>query len=214
MSWQWAGDGPATTANYGGSKGFTTIPINRVEVSINPPPYVVHSGSSARDGSGDFSILTKFRVSAANRSHGDYALTLFLNTSIPTGSYKNGSPHAVLTPMIAAGKGLGDFVYQGTFGADLPSSQASTLGRRMIWNNALQYRGFGKLWPEMEVSSNFFKDGPSDDRSQVYVAPGITAGRYPIHGHLTLTLGAGYEIAATHFHSFAHQAIFSVRMLF
>jgi hypothetical protein len=214
MSWQSAGDGPVTAANYGGSKGFTTIPIDRVEVSINPPPYVVHGGSTARDGFGDFSILTKLRLFAASRSHGDYALTLFLNTSIPTGSYKNGSPHSVLTPTIAGGKGLGDFVYQGTFGADLPSSQGSILGRRMIWNNALQYRGFGKLQPEMEVSSNFFKGGPSDGRSQVYLAPGISAGRFAIHGHVTLTIGAGYEIAATHFHSFEHQGIFSVRLPF
>jgi hypothetical protein len=114
VPWQRNPDG-TTTENYGGSKGSTTIPIDRIEVSINFPPYLAHNGPKVQDGFGDFSIFTKFHILARNREKGDYALTAFLAVSFPTGSYKNGSPHPVITPTIAGGKGLGNFVYQGTF---------------------------------------------------------------------------------------------------
>ena len=213
ISWQRNEDG-TTTENYGGSKGFTTIPINRVEVSINLPPYFVHNEPKIQDGFGDFSITTKFRILAGNRDNGDYVLTAFLSVSFPTGSYRNGSPHPVITPTIAGGKGLGDFVYQGTFGADMPSAQTAILGRRLILNNAFQYRGWGRFWPEMEVNSNFYSDGPNNGKRQVYLTPGVSAGRFPIYKKLKLTMGGGIEIAVTHFHSYTHQEIFTVRMPF
>ncbi len=213
ISWQRNPDG-TTAENYGGSRGFTTIPINRIEISVNLPPYLVHHELISRDGFGDFSFLAKFRILAANREKGDYALTAFLAVSLPTGSYKNGSPHPVITPTVAGGKGLGDFVYQGTFGADLPGAQTALLGRRLILNNAFQYRGWGKVWPELEVNSNFYRDGPNDGKKQVYLTPGISAGRFLIYRHLQLSAGAGVQLAVTHFHSFAHQSVFTVRLPF
>ena len=213
ISWQRNPDG-TTAENYGGSKGFTTIPIDRVEVSINFPPYIAHNEPKVQDGFGDFSILTKFRILARNREKGDYALTAFLAVSFPTGSYKNGSPHPVITPTIAGGKGFGDFVYQGTFGSDLPSAQTALLGRRLILNNAVQYRGWGKIWPEMEVNSNFYNDGPNNGKKQVYLTPGISAGRFVIHKHLQLSTGAGVEFAVTRYHSYAHQVVFTARLPF
>ena len=213
MSWQWTGNGE-TTQNYGGSKGLATIPVDRIEISINLPPYIVHSGSSARDGFGDFSFMAKFRILAGNREAGDYVLTAFVTTSFPTGSHKNGSPHPVITPTIAGGKGLGDFVYQGTLGIDLPSAQTALLGRRLSLNNAVQYRRWGKFWPEMEVNSNFYDEGPNHGKKQVYLTPGICAGRFLIHKHLQLTMAAAMETAVTHFHSFTHQPVFSIRLPF
>jgi len=213
ITWQRNPDG-STTETYGGSRGFTTIPVSRVEISVNLPPYIVHNEPKSRDGFGDFSVLSKFRMASANRSHGDYALTMFLNITFPTGSYKNGSPHPVITPTFAGGKGFGNFVYQGTFGADLPGAQANILGRRLIQNNALQYRGLGKIWPELEVNSNFYNQGPNDGKKQVSLTPGISAGRFPLYKHLTLTAAAGVEIAVTHFHTSTHQTVFSLRLPF
>ena len=213
VSWQ-SNPGGSTTENYGGSKGLTTILIDRVEISVNLPPYIVHHQPKLHDGFGDFSFLSKFRILARNRESGDYALTAFLSVSFPTGSYTNGSPHAVLTPTIAGGKGLGDFVYQGTFGSDLPSEDTAILGRRLILNNALQYRAWGKFWPEMEVNSSFYVGGPNDGKKQVFLTPGICLGRFVIHKNLTLAMGGGVEIAVTHFHSSAHQEVFSFRLPF
>jgi hypothetical protein len=213
ISWQRNRDG-TTTENYGGSKGFTTIPIDRIEISVNLPPYIVHHEPNLHDGFGDFSFMTKVRILAGNHEKGDYALTVFLSLSFPTASYRNGSPHPVITPTVAGGKGLGDFVYQGTFGSDLPSTQTAILGRRLILNNAFQYRRWGKFWPEMEVNSNFYCGGPNNGRKQVYLTPGVSAGRFLIYRNLHLSVGGGMEIAVTHFHSFAHQAVFTVRLPF
>lgn len=213
MSWQSNPGGP-TVANYGGSKALTTIPFDRVEVDLNLPPYLVHHNSNLRDGFGDFSLVVKFRILRAKREQGDYVLTAFLGSSFPTGSYKNGSRHAVITPTIAGGKGMGDFVFQGTFGGDLPSAETSVLGRRFVLNNALQYRRWGRFWPEIEVNSTFYNQGPNDGKKQVYLTPGISIGRVPLHGHFTLTLDAGAQFAVSHFHSAARQAIFSVRLPF
>lgn len=203
-----------TTDNFGGSKGITTIPINRIEISINLPPYIVHGGSRLHDGFGDFSFMAKLRILAGNREHGDYALTAFLSTTFPTGSYRNGSPHPVITPTIAGGKGLGDFVYQATFGSDLSSADTVVLGRRMIFNNAVQYRGWGKFWPEMEVNSNFYSEGVNAGKKLVYLTPGVSVGRFLLYRNLQLTMAAGMELAVTRFHPSPHQAVFSVRLPF
>jgi len=211
--WQRNADG-TTAENYGGSKGFTTIPMDRIEISVNLPPYMVHHQPALHDGFGDFSFMTKFRILAGNREQGDYALTAFLAVTFPTGSYKNGSPHPVITPTVAGGKGLGDFVYEGTFGSDLPSAETAILGRRLILNNALQYRRCQKVWPEMEVNSNFYAGDPNDGKKQVYLTPGVSVGRFSIYKNLQLTLGAAMEIAVTHFHSSTHQKVFTVRLPF
>jgi hypothetical protein len=120
----------------------------------------------------------------------------------------------VVTPTIAGGKGLGDFVYQGTFGCDLPSADTAILGRRFILNNALQYRGWKKFWPEIEANSNFYVDGPNNGKKQVYLTPGVSIGRFLIYRNLQLTLGGGVEIAVTHFNSSTHTEVFTVRLPF
>jgi hypothetical protein len=66
----------------------------------------------------------------------------------------------------------------------------------------------------MEVNSNFYSDGPNDGKKQVYLTLGISAGRFSIYKHLQLSMGAGVEIALTHFHSYTHQAIFTARLPF
>jgi hypothetical protein len=203
-----------TQENYGNSKGLALIPFSRVEISIDAPPVFVHHESKVKDGVGDFSVIAKFRILAANREKGDYILTTFLNVSFPTGTYKNGSPHAVLTPTIAGGKGLGNFVYQGTFGVDLPSADTALLGRRLALNNALQYRRIKTIWPELEVNSNFYEDGSNAGKKQVLLTPGIVAGRFRVYRNLSLTIGGGVGFAVTHFHSNTHEQVLTVRLPF
>jgi hypothetical protein len=204
----------STQENYGSSRGLALIPFSRIEIGVNAPPYFVHHEAGVKDGTGDFSLMAKFRILAGNREKGDYVLTAFLNVSFPTGSYKNGSSHAVLTPTIAGGKGLRDFVYQGTFGADLPSSGTMLTGRRLAWNNALQYRRIKMVWPELEVNSNFYNGGSNAGKKQVLLTPGIVAGRFSVYRNLSLTVGGGVGFAVTHFHSNTHEQILTVRLPF
>lgn len=206
--------GGATTVNIGGGKGVELIPSERVEVILGVPPYLDHGSAKARDGFGDAGFLVKYRLIARNEQSGNYIVTAFLGMAAPTGSYNNGAEHAVITPTVAAGKGWGNFSVQSTIGAGLPVADTARLGRPILSNTALQYRILRKFWPEFEVNSTFWPDGTRAGKKQVFLTPGLVVGRIPLRGRLGLTLGAGYQIAATHFHTYNHNLIFTVRLPF
>lgn len=202
------------TDNYDGGKGLELIPLERVEVLLNLPPYLAHNNPKVRDGFGDVSFLVKYRMFSSNEEHGNYILTAFLGWSVPTGNYKNGALHAVITPTIAYGKGSGNLDLQGTFGVGLPTADTNIVGRNYIWNNAFQYHVLRKFWPEVELNSTFFQDGPNDGKKQVFVTPGMVLGRFRVYRRVGFVIGGGYQIAATSFHTSNHNAILSVRFPF
>jgi hypothetical protein len=203
-----------TTDNFGGGKGLELIPFRNVEVIFNAPPYLAHNNPAVHDGFGDMAFLVKYRMLSANEEHGNYILTAFLGWSLPTGSYANGALHATITPTIAYGKGFGNFDVQGTFGVGLPVADTNLVGRNYAWNNTLQYRLFRKLWPEVEFNSTFFEDGENDGQKQIFVTPGLILGRFHLWRRLGLTVGGGYQIATTRFHTSNHNGILSVRLPF
>lgn len=203
-----------TTDNYDGGKGLELIPCEKVELVFNTPPYLVHNDPSAHNGFGDVSFLVKYRLLSANEKQGNYILTVFLAWSVPTGGYKNGSLHPMITPTIAYGKGFGDFDLQCTFGVGLPTADSNIVGRAYAWNNAFQYRVLRKLWPEIELNSTFFQDGKNAGQKQNFVTPGLVMGRFRLWERVGFTVGGGYQIATTHFHTTNHNAILSVRFPF
>jgi hypothetical protein len=203
-----------TTNNYDGGKGLELIPFEKVEVIFNVPPYIDHNNPKTKDGWGDVAFLVKYRLLSANEKHGNYILTAFLGWSLPTGQYSNGALHAVITPTIAYGKGFGNFDAQGTFGMALPVADTNLLGRSYLWNNTFQYRLLRKFWPEVELNSTFFQDGKNDGMKQNFVTPGLVMGRFHVAKRLGFSIGAGYQIATTHFHTNNHNAILSIRFPF
>lgn len=203
-----------TTDSYDGGKGLELIPFDKVEVILNVPPYIDHKNPKIRNGWGDVAFLVKYRLLAANEEHGNYILTAFLGWSVPTGQFSNGALHPVITPTIAYGKGFGNFDLQGTLGVGLPTADTSTLGRTIAWNNTFQYRLFRKLWPEVELNSSFFQDGKNDGQKQNFVTPGLVMGRFRLVGRVGFTVGGGYQIATTQFHTTNHNAILSIRFPF
>jgi hypothetical protein len=211
--WQVNAEG-VTTDNYDGGKGLELIPLEKVEVIFNAPPYLEHNSPTAKDGFGDLAFLVKYRLLSSNEEHGNYILTAFLGWSLPTGQYTNGALHAIITPTIAYGKGFHHFDAQGTFGVGLPVADTALIGRNYNWNNAFQYHLLRKLWPEVELNTTFFQDGPRDGKKQNFVTPGLVIGRLHLTRRLGLTFGGGYQIATTQFHTTNHNAIFSVRLPF
>lgn len=200
--------------NYGGGKGFSLIPCERVQVNLNVPPYVVQNDPKIENGWGDVSFAVKYRLLSANEKSGNYALTAYLGLSWPTGQYKNGALHPVITPTIAYGKGYGQFDLQGTAGVGLPTAGTSMLGRNITWNNAFQYHLFRKFWPEAELNSTFFQDGKNNGKKQNFVMLGFVIGRVHLIGRMRLSFGGGYQVATTHFHTNNHNAILTVRFPF
>ncbi len=211
--------------NYGNGKGLELIPEKHTEIIINVPPFFNRS-NGAEDGFGDISFLAKYRFYARNEKHGNAIVTAFLAGTIPTGKNANGSCCAVVTPTLAVGKGFGQFALTSTAGGSLPVTNAAGLGRSVIWNNVVQYRaaksGVARLfWPELEDNSIFYKGGPNDGKVAIFATPGMIIGRIPLShdakgepGRLGLTFGAGQQIAVTHFHTYNHATVITVRLPF
>lgn len=212
--WEDGLPGGAALTNYDGAKGLELIPVRRMEIILGVPPYIVHHNSSARDGIGDTPFLLKYRILSRNESHGNYILTAFVGITAATATNDNGTGHGSVAPTLAFGKGWRDFDFQSTWGTSIPIGAVSRIGTPILANNAFQYRVFRKFWPEMEVNSTWWSNGTKAGKKQVFLTPGIVYGRVPIHNRIGLTLGAGFQIAATHFHTFNHNIILSVRMPF
>jgi hypothetical protein len=214
MSRQVQPNGTTVLQNYGGSKGLEIIPSRNIEIIVSPPPYIVRSFNGVPDGLGDMSFLLKYRVFTGNEEHGNYIVTAFLGASLPTGSYTNGTKDATVTPTLAAGKGWGNFDITSTLGAVLPVDETPKIGRQIVWNSVAQYRILRKIWPEAELNYTYFTQGPNDGKTQAFLTPGILFGRFRIHNRLGFTIGTGVQIAATHFHTYNHKYILTIRFPF
>jgi hypothetical protein len=211
--------------NYGNSKGLELIPEKHTEIIINAPPFFNRSNGES-DGFGDMSFLLKERLFARNEGHGNGIVTAFLAATIPTGKNGNGSCCAVVTPTLAVGKGFGQFDVVSTAGGSLPVTNSKGLGHTITWNNTIQYRlakeGFGRLvWPEAEFNSSFYKGGADDGDVAVFGTPGVVFGRVPLRhnadgtpARLGLTFGVGEQIALTHFHTYNHATVLTMRLPF
>lgn len=220
IQWQTHNSG-VTTDNYGVSKGLEIIPAKNVEVILAVPPYIVNNPDSARNGFGDWQFLVKYRIAAGNEKHGNYILTAFYQMTIPSGQYGQGALSPVITPTIAYGKGFRDFDFQGTFGYSLPTGNVAFIGHTMPWNNAVQYRIYKKVWPEIEVNFNHFYGGNGSvvptshpGKTSVYLTPGVVLGRFNLWHRLAFTAGGGFQIATTRFHPTNHIPILSIRFPF
>jgi hypothetical protein len=208
------------TWNFDNSKGMNLIPWARTEIAFDLPPYIEHN-STAKDGAGDVSFLGKYRIASGNAKHGNYTLSAWVLATIPTGSYKNGSTNASIQPNIGGGKGFGKFDVQSSLGATLPTGTpaSTTAGRPVLWNSVAQYR-IGKLfWPELESNATFYKGGANDGKTQEFITPGLIVGKCALHptdpkSRPGVAVGAGMQIAASHFHSFNHGVIITARWIF
>ena len=215
------GAGGQDTWNYGNSRGLQVIPLRRVELRFSLPPFLAHTSPGVEDGFGDVSFLLKYRVYARAEEHGNAIVTAMLGASVPTGKSGNGSCCAILSPTLGVGKGMGRWVLTSTAGGSLPVSNAEKIGRQIVWNNAIQLHATRLLWVETEFNTTFFQGGKYDGKAQTFATPGIVVSRIPITrdgagkpGSLLLTLGAGEQIALTHFNTYNHSPVFSARLRF
>lgn len=204
--------------NLDGGKGLNLIPFANTELDLNLPPYLKHSAATSADGAGDVSFVLKYRFLAGNGNHGSYVVSAFLPASLPTGSYKNGSADATVSPSIGLGKGYGRIDLQSTLGATLPVRDTTTLGRSIAWNTAVQMHVARMFWPEVEFNSTYYKGGPNDGKNQTFATPGLLVAHRlrpdDERSRLALCMGAGEQIATSKFHSYNHGVAVTTRLLF
>ena len=203
-----------TDYTLGGGKGLEFIVAPRLQLMLGVPSYVVHTPGGPHDGFGDTPVMMKVRLASASVKEGNYLVTVLLSATAPTGSHTLGMHHAVLSPGIALGKGWGKFDVQSTLGANLPTGNIAGLGRQFLSNTAFQYRAASKLWPEFEVNSTSFLVGKNAGETQAFLTPGLGFGRVHLGGRWRFSAAAGVQIAATHFHTYNHRWMFSVRFSF
>lgn len=207
-----------TSWSYGDDKGLILIPWYKTELDLFAPPYVQYS-PSGKDGFGDPEFQLKYRPWSADNKHGDYTVNFALAGTIPTGSYKNGSPNANLIPSFSVGKGWGMWDVQTHMEAKLPVSQGDTLGRPITWDTVLQVHPGGVFWPELEDDSTFNVGGPSAGTVQNFVMPGLMLDQFKLlhrqpSNRLALLFGGGVQFATTHYHSYDHGLVFTGRLNF
>jgi hypothetical protein len=208
------------TWNLDNSKGINLVPWANTELAIDLPPWFKHN-TTARDGFGDFSFLVKYRIASGNAQHGSYTLSAWALTTVPTGSYKNGTTNASVQPNLGVGKGLGNFDIQSTAGATLPTGTpaSTTTGRPVLWNTVAQYRVAKLFWPEIESNATFYKGGTNDGKTQEFITPGLIVGKCALHpsnpsSRPGLAFGAGMQIATSQFHTYNHAVVLTARWIF
>jgi hypothetical protein len=214
------------TWNYGNSRGLELIPERHIELLFSTPPFFNHSQPGVKDGFGDIFLLMKYRIFARNEEHGNGIVSAFLAATVPTGQNANGSCCAIVTPTLAVGKGFGQWALTSLLGGSLPVSNARALGHMISWNSAVQYHlakaGMARFfWPEVEFNSSFYQGGTNDGKIATFGTPGLVIGRIPLShdesgkpGRLGLTFGAGEQIALTHFHTYNHGIVLTMRVPF
>jgi hypothetical protein len=208
ITWTPARDGD--NLNYLGGKGLELIPTEHTEIILGLPPYEVPVAGP--DGFANIPLTLKYRLAAANEERGNYIVTAFLAGSIPYGRFA--TPYPTITPTIAFGKGYRNFDFQSTLGWTIPTGGRQKTGTPVAYNTAFQYRLPRKLWPEVEVNATFWPNGTLSGDKQVFLSPGLVVGRFHIWRSLGLSVGAGEQIAVTHFHQYNHAPTLSVRFPF
>jgi hypothetical protein len=128
--------------------------------------------------------------------------------AFPIGSPPNGIGHTVLSPTLAAAKGIGHWDIQTTIGANLPVSGANFLGRAIVFNTAVGCKIKGRIWPMLEQNSVFWSGGTLDGKKQVFLTPGFVLGSFPVAERLRFAIGGGMHIAVTEFHQYNHRCAF------
>lgn len=207
-----------STWNYGAGRGLNLIPGFNSEFDVYYPPYLQHNSRTV-DGFGDTSFLYKYRILSANQKQGNYALSMQLVATIPTGDHTNGSTDASLSPTLLAGKGFGRFDVISSVGATLPTGDTQKLGRSIAWHTTAQYHLGKYLWPEIEANATYFLGGKNDGKSQNFITPGITTSRFKFRpnderSRIGVAIGAGMQIATSQFHSYNHQLLLTSRFIF
>jgi hypothetical protein len=220
--WQSESHGVAAD-NFGGGRGLELIPWYNVEVTLGVPSWIAHNGTVQHptrknqpptDGWADETFLLKYRLLSADADHGDYIVTAFMGFSAPTGDDGNSFGHAIFTPTIAFGKGLGNFDFQSTAGIALPNGGLQRLGMPVAYNTAFQYQVANYLWPEIEVNYTWWPNGQREGQSQVFLTSGLVVGTIPIHDRIGIAIGAGYQVAVTRQAAYNHAVLLSARVPF
>lgn len=205
------------TVDYGNGRGGGFIGWNRAEFDVLPPPYIQHN-SRAEDGFGDTSVLVKLRLASGNAEHGNFIATAIVSHTFATGSASNGAITDSWNPTLAGGKGLTKRIdVESSLGGTMPTGKIAAQGRSMVWNSLIQDHVSRSVWLELENNATFFRGGSHDGQMQNFITPGafyIYRRKDWRSTHPFYVFDGGMQIATSAFHTYNHNLIVEMRILF
>jgi hypothetical protein len=198
-SFQSAGNGADTWNVPVPNRGLQLIVGETEEIEIGGIPYfnrTTPSGAGNASGIGDWPFLRfKQRLASSPESGDNYIVSILFGLQAPTGISAFSNDAYTLLPTLAFGKGFGNFIIQGTFGAVIPTAHQSIFGTQITGNIAFQYRFERIFWPELEVNWTNYQGGLRSGANQVFLTPGIVIGRFRLSDRVGFTFGFGYQSA-------------------
>jgi hypothetical protein len=204
------------TVSYGNNRGGGIVAWNRVQIDWLPPSYIQHH-SNATDGFGDTSALVKYRIASANAEHGNYIATAILTHTFASSPH-NGALTDSWTPTLAGGIGfLRHFDVESSLGGLLPTGKIATQGRTILWSALVQDHVARPIFLEIENNATYYFAGSHDGKVQNFITPAAyyvykNPGWKP--QHLYLVFAGGMQIATSAFHTYNHNTITEMRILF
>lgn len=205
------------TVSFGNGRGAGLIFGDRLEFDFMPPAYIQHN-SSAMDGMGDATVLGKFRVASGNAEHGNFDVAALLSHTFATGRWKNGAPTDSFGPTLAGGYAfLRRFDAMSSLGGTLPTGKISTQGRSIAWNSLVQVHAIRPVWIEVENNATYYVGGSHDGKMQNFITPAafyIVRPKRWKPAHPFFIFDSGMQIATSGYHSYNHNLISEIRMLF
>ncbi len=207
----------AKTLTYGNNHGFSLLGGRRFQFDFNPPSFFRNHSATLPDGFGNASTQVKYRIASGNAEHGNFAISAALGRSVGGGLQQNGMLTSYYCPKLMAGKAIGRFDVQSALNGVLPTGKIALQGRVIEWNSTAQFHATRGAYFDVENNAAWFKGGPDDGRVQnfitpaaFYVLPHNSQGRT----HSVIVFDAGMQIATSGFHTYNHNLITEMRMLF
>jgi hypothetical protein len=215
VSHQYAAAG-TETVNYGNARGAGMVAFRRFEFDVMPSPYIQHN-SSATDGFGDTSVSGKIRIASGNAEHGNFDVAAALAHCFATGSYKNGSLTDSFTATLVGDSSIGRMSFISGLSGTLPTGKIAAQGRTIGWNEAAQFHATTHVWLEAEDNASYYLAGPRDGKMQNFVTPGafyVLRKKQWAPTHPVAVFAGGMQIATSRFHTYNHNLIAEMRVLF
>ncbi|HUD55369.1 MAG TPA: hypothetical protein VMR02_09090 [Terracidiphilus sp.] len=204
------------TTNYGNARGGGIIVANRFELDWLPPAYIQHN-STAIDGFGDTSIVAKARIVSGDAEHGNFDVAASLAHCFATGGYKNGALTDSFTPTLAGDYTFRHLSFISALSETLPTGKIAAQGRSIAWNELTQLHATPHIWFEVENNATFYFAGPHDGKIQNFVTPAafyVLRRKEWASTHPFAFFASGMQIATSGFHTYNHNLISEVRILF
>lgn len=205
------------TLSYGNNHGLSAIAAQRVQIDFDWPAFFRNHSSTRKDGFGNAATQVKYRIVSGNADHGNFAVSAILYHAFAPRIGQNGMQTSYYSPALTAGKAWGRFALIESLGGRLPTGKTALQGRTIQWNSTAQVHVSKYAWVDLEDNAAFSHGGSHDGKTQNFLTP---VAFYTVRRsqwkpeHASIVFVCGMQIATSSFHSYNHNLITEIRLLY